>query len=118
MAIGRKILTGIVITIIRLSENVDAAFIVPYRNQGSLVHISHISRNVLRHSIGVQRSLHVMHGRQRRGLDARYEMSGIGPQARQCIIVVECAGIRDGWNGMLGDACPYGERALAFNDPA
>ena len=32
--------------------------------------------------------------------------------------MVECAGIRDGWNGMLGDACPYGERALAFSDPA
>ena len=47
-----------------------------------------------------------------------YEAAGIGPQAWQCIIVTECAGIRDGWNGMLDDVCPYGERALAFSDPA
>ena len=33
-------------------------------------------------------------------------------------MVKKCAGIRDGWNGMLEDACPYGEIALAFSDPA
>ena len=47
-----------------------------------------------------------------------YEMAGMGPQARPCIIVKECAGIRDGWNGMLGDACLHRERALAFSGPA
>ena len=45
-------------------------------------------------------------------------MAGIGPQARPCITVKEGAGIRDGWNGMLGDACPHRERALAFIGPA
>ena len=49
---------------------------------------------------------------------AEYEMAGMGPQARPCIIVKECASIRDGWSGMLGDACPYRERALVFSGPA
>ena len=33
-------------------------------------------------------------------------------------MVKKCAGIRDGWNGMLGDACPHREGALAFSGPA
>ena len=71
MAIGRKTLTGIVITIIRWSEDVDGAFIFPYREQMALLDIS---QKVLRRSSNMHRSLHVMHGRQRRGLDAIIEV--------------------------------------------